>query len=461
MAKSQFLADTLKTFLFSLSQGMGAAAQAPGRRGTNLGMAAALGAPMQLGEMERQRQMQEEDRQQRIEAARAATRRGDIEDAVKILNTLKGSVAPEVQVNAPVATPSPIGTMDGGTFQPPSQGGGTMGVPTPLKPVEIPGYGMAQPQSAQQMAVQKANELRQQAQLEQEMAPPPEPRLFNTPGGTVDQNNPSGGFVPGTTPQAEPGVAPELVMAIVQDPARYHDLPPTLQAAVLPELTKQNIQIPSKPVDPTVQAIRELTLSSARMQQASGGLTPSQVASEVNTLRNTWTKAIEPTLARREAIAKIDTGEAALKAGNRNAATQIIINAFNKLMDETSVVREGEYIRSEQGQAVVARIQGAITRITEGGTNLTDADLRGLATEAKNVASALNAEREKELGNTRFAIEESLKAYNIPATRVFGNSEPGKAPAAPAGRIRVRNKATGQTGTISEGAFDPAKYEKL
>ncbi|HYF37442.1 MAG TPA: hypothetical protein VD994_19225, partial [Prosthecobacter sp.] len=50
-------------------------------------------------------------------------------------------------------------------------------------------------------------------------------------------------------------------------------------------------------------------------------------------------------------------------------------------------------------------------------------------------------------------IENSIKRWQD-AVKAHGSSG-GK------NRIRVRNKATGQTGTISESAFDPAKYEKL
>lgn len=182
----RILADALKTFMFSLSQGMAASSQAPGRRGSQLGMAAALGAPMQLQQMDEQRRVQDEDRRMRIEQVRELTRRGQLQDAVSVLNTLHDKqVAPEMKVNAPVATPAPIGTLGGGTFQPPTQFGGTQQVPLPLKPVEIPGYGPVIPRSAQQAAIARAEELRQQAQIEQEFAPPPPPR-------NIDPNSPEG-----------------------------------------------------------------------------------------------------------------------------------------------------------------------------------------------------------------------------------------------------------------------------
>lgn len=405
------LADALKTFLGSLSAGFGAASQAPGRRGTQMGIAAAFQAP---GMMQQQAQQQAEAERQkkadlmiRIEQLRQGLATGQLNNEKARFDAINNTVG------QPVVRPNL-------SF-------GINGVETPTPEMPFPammvGGVRVQPQTKQANDRAMLDVERIRAEIAAGNQPP---QLFNTPGGTLDANNPQAGFIPGTAPQAE-GVNPALIETLAQTPERYHDLPPSLQAEVLPELAKRNVQIPPKPVDPTVQAIRDMNLTMMKIQQASGGLTPSQVASEVNTLRGQWTKAIEPTLARRDAIARIDSGVAAIKT-NRNAATQIIITAFNKLQDEMSVVREGEYLRSEQGQAVMAQIQGALTRITQGGSNLTDEDLKGLATEAKNLANSVNAERDKELANTRTAIEESLKAYNIPATRVFGNSELGRAP---------------------------------
>lgn len=187
------------------------------------------------------------------------------------------------------------------------------------------------------------------------------------------------------------------------------------------------------PIDPNLLLTRDMQAQLLRMQLEGGGLTPTGRASEINSLRNSWTKQIQPVLERRASVAKIDAGVEALGRGNRNAATQIIVTAFNKLQDELSVVREGEYLRSEQGQALMARIRGAITRVTEGGSNLTDADLSGLAAEAKNVATELEKVSVSALTDTRQAIEETLDDYKIPHSRVFGSSPIGRqAPAAPA-----------------------------
>lgn len=68
----------------------------------------------------------------------------------------------------------------------------------------------------------------------------------------------------------------------------------------------------------------------------------------------------------------------AIKAGQDNkskaAADQVLIVAFNKMLDPSSVVREGEYARTTQGQSLMAQLQGKAQAALSGGTGLTDGD---------------------------------------------------------------------------------------
>jgi hypothetical protein len=154
-------------------------------------------------------------------------------------------------------------------------------------------------------------------------------------------------------------------------------------------------------------------------------LTPNQRANIISSRRNQWTRFSKAVTDRQGAIQKVDSGVQALARGNRNAATQAIIIGFNKLLDETSVVREGEYARTEQLVPLVNRIEGAINRITMGGASMTDADLRALATEAKNIAQSLEGISQEAAANLRQGIEEELGDYGIPSSRVFGGSTIG------------------------------------
>jgi hypothetical protein len=64
-----------------------------------------------------------------------------------------------------------------------------------------------------------------------------------------------------------------------------------------------------------------------------------------------------------------------VKGGDKNVATQAIIGTFNKVLDPTSVVREGEYDRTAKGQSLLGQIEGKARNIVEGGT-ITPATLK-------------------------------------------------------------------------------------
>jgi hypothetical protein len=162
-------------------------------------------------------------------------------------------------------------------------------------------------------------------------------------------------------------------------------------------------------------------------------LTPYQRAQLTSSRRKEWDSISKVINDRQFAVAKVDSGLAALKRGDRVSATQTIITAFNKLQDETSVVREGEYARSEDLAPLLSRIEAGLTKLVYGGGKLTDAQLIALGTETKNIARALSRVSEGGARDKRAAIEEELKELGIPASRIFGGSTVGRPLADPGG----------------------------
>jgi len=178
----------------------------------------------------------------------------------------------------------------------------------------------------------------------------------------------------------------------------------------------------------SIAANRELRNTLLRMQQAQGGLTPSQVATESRAMRTEWDKAVAPFKERQTYVAKLDEGIKQLqekKPGYRNSATQTIINSFNRILEEGNAVREGEYARSEELAPLMSQVQGWITSITDGGGKMTDQDLMALAQQGRTVANAVGEVYGAGLADRRQAIEETLQQYKIPSSRVFGNSQIG------------------------------------
>ena len=89
-----------------------------------------------------------------------------------------------------------------------------------------------------------------------------------------------------------------------------------------------------------------------------------------------------------------------------NAQSQVVINAFNKIVDPPSVIRESEYARSPQGEPLIRILEQYKTRILAGGAGLTKEGLeeikdaaislsKGFAENQTNFAKRTKAQAEK------------------------------------------------------------------
>lgn len=56
------------------------------------------------------------------------------------------------------------------------------------------------------------------------------------------------------------------------------------------------------------------------------------------------------------------------------AADQALVISFNKMLDPGSVVREGEFARSTEGQSLINQWKGKVEKLEQGGVGLTDSD---------------------------------------------------------------------------------------
>lgn len=81
----------------------------------------------------------------------------------------------------------------------------------------------------------------------------------------------------------------------------------------------------------------------------------------------------------------------ALQAGknkeSKAAADQVLVVAFNKMIDPASVVREGEFARSTEGQSLINRLKGKADSVVNGGVGLTDEDRNSIVKVTKNLYS--------------------------------------------------------------------------
>lgn len=93
---------------------------------------------------------------------------------------------------------------------------------------------------------------------------------------------------------------------------------------------------------------------------------------------------------------------------SKQALDNAIIIAFNKMLDPGSVVREGEFDRTTQGQSIMANFQGFLDAKTAGGAGITDDTRREMVRAAEILAN-----------NAEAAYQDSVDFY-VPAIEEYG-----------------------------------------
>lgn len=77
---------------------------------------------------------------------------------------------------------------------------------------------------------------------------------------------------------------------------------------------------------------------------------------------------------------------------------QAMVTLFNKMLDPTSVVREGEYARTAEGQSVIDRAAGYVERLQKGGAGVTDQTRQEMVEVAKILLGSAQDAYETTLG---------------------------------------------------------------
>ena len=130
---------------------------------------------------------------------------------------------------------------------------------------------------------------------------------------------------------------------------------------------------------------------------------------------------------------------------NPGAASQGLLVTFQKILDNNSVVRESEYLRSAEGLALTERLRGAYERLTKGGAPVPKSELDGY----RKLATAWVD------GYTRFARDyQSLidrNAENLGIDRGLIYNEGEFSGAAPAGETPAAGAAPER-----KGRYNPA-----
>lgn len=161
--------------------------------------------------------------------------------------------------------------------------------------------------------------------------------------------------------------------------------------------------------------------------EGEGGKKPLSQQAEsnvINRLSGQWAAATKTAGDIDRQVSIMETGLAAARRGDMAAGSQAVLVTFQKILDPTSVVRESEYARSASGQALLARMKGAVEQLQKGGAGVPVSQLEKFAQVAREMAKGTRGH----LDATKERIGKVADRYNIPRELVIENYDYGSQP---------------------------------
>jgi hypothetical protein len=129
-----------------------------------------------------------------------------------------------------------------------------------------------------------------------------------------------------------------------------------------------------------------------------------------------------------QARGAVQLAEQAIKTGqSTNAPDQTLITALNKILDPRSVVREGEYARTAQGQSAIDRLQGWASRLANGGAGVSAAERRSIL----QTVEQLSKPAQEQYRGLAARMEKTASSYGLNPKRVLMDFETGGGSTAP------------------------------
>ena len=131
--------------------------------------------------------------------------------------------------------------------------------------------------------------------------------------------------------------------------------------------------------------------------------------------------------------------EMSKKGGNMVAVDQALISLYNKLTDPQSVVRESEYARTQENQALINRITGKMDKWMQGGAGITQDEREALVAMAREINSVYNQNYQDRVVEYRgYAKQQQLDPDQVATVPKAGTPAPSGATQQD---VDMRNKA--------------------
>lgn len=151
------------------------------------------------------------------------------------------------------------------------------------------------------------------------------------------------------------------------------------------------------------------------------GLSDVAESNVINRLSGQWSTATKTAGEINRQVNIMEVGLEAARRGDLAAGSQAVLVTFQKILDPTSVVRESEYARSAQGQALLARMEGAIEQLQKGGAGVPVSELEKFAKVAREMAQGTKGH----LNATKERIGKVADRYKIPRELVIEDYDYG------------------------------------
>jgi hypothetical protein len=187
------------------------------------------------------------------------------------------------------------------------------------------------------------------------------------------------------------------------------------------------------------------------------GLTPNQYRAAIRDLHTQYTTdtANERVIMGKYGLMQTAWNEFSKNPSFRDPAGQTLLVTFQKVLDPESVVRESEYARSVEGQALTRQLAGWWQKLTTGGPAVSNADLQAYM----NTMRAWAAEAQKYHDAKKSRIKLAADDLEIPMDRIVAEV-PGQTSVVDPNAAKT-DALGAAAGAVRDAAAPPARKNPL
>lgn len=207
------------------------------------------------------------------------------------------------------------------------------------------------------------------------------------------------------------------------------------------ELTSEQRTAADKLVNENAGAKAGATTTARAQAEATAPLSSADRFAKTRELQGDWRKVSAPAEESKRSLARMEIGLRRFKDDPTGAAETIRVG-FEKILDPSSVVREGEYARQGNGLSLLQMMEGYRQRLIEGGGSIPYDVLAGMVETARQFDEGQRMWTDLE----RDRIGRLAQTQNLPEDAIFGS-----AAAQAAGTVKAPTEKKPEAGATIPG----------